>query len=409
MIAFFRGRLWLWELSAIAWLLLLPYILTAHGHLDWSGHALGRDFVNYWTAGHLVGEGRAVDAFTPNRFLAAEHRLFDPRLPFHFWSYPPPALLLVAPLALFPYVAGLIAWTLAGLALVAPALRAYLKTPDQWALALACPAAAIDVGLGQNGAITAALLIGGLTLWRSRPILAGALLGLLIFKPQIALLLPIAVIAERRWPTMLAAAASAGTVCLLSLLLFGPDAWRGFFGPTLQMQTTMLSQGLGPFQWMMPSPFMAGRLLGLSAGFAMLIQAPVSLWAGWLVWKGWCSAADLEAKAALLMTATFVASTQAFNYDLIPAACAALVLWRRDRTSVGQALALLVWGLPILMITLQAMDAIGARRYLMMKPVMIIAPLALAGAMWRLHRFCVQSSLSAEARASTAGERASNT
>src|ERR1700749_2209033 len=73
LLAFFKGRLWLWELSALAWLLLLPYIMTAHGHLDWSGHALGRDFVNYWTAGQLVREGHALAVFTPETFLAAEH------------------------------------------------------------------------------------------------------------------------------------------------------------------------------------------------------------------------------------------------------------------------------------------------------------------------------------------------
>lgn len=387
MIAFLRGRLWLWELSAIAWLLLLPYILTAHGHLDWSGHALGRDFVNYWTAGHLVGEGRAVDAFTPDSFLAAEHRLFDPRLPFHFWSYPPPALLLVAPLSLLPYIAGLIAWTVAGLALVAPALRAYLKTPQQWWLALACPAAAIDVGLGQNGAFTAAILIGGLALWRSRPILAGALLGLLIFKPQIALLLPLAVIAERRWPTMLAAAASAAAVCLLSLLLFGAGAWRGFFGPTLQMQATMLSQGSGPFQWMMPSTFMAGRLLGLPANLAMLIQAPVSLWAAWLVWKGWRSEADLEAKAALMMTAVFVASPQAFNYDLIPVAAAALVIWRRSTESIARPVAIAIWALPVFMIAAQAVH-------------LALAPIALAAAAWLAYRLCMDPRASFDTAAS---------
>lgn len=408
MTGFFRGRLWLWELSAVAWLLLLPYIMTAHGHLDWSGHALGRDFVNYWTAGQLVREGHPLTAFEPPAFLAAEHRLFDPALPFHFWSYPPPGLLVAAPLGLLPYVPGLIAWSLAGLAVLAPALRAFFGERRQWVLALFAPAAAINVALGQNGALTAALLIGGLALWRDRPLVSGALLGLLVFKPQIAILLPVAVLAERRWRTMGAAAASAIAVCLLSTLLFGIEAWRAFFGPTLHMQGVMLRTGLGPFQWMMPSTFMAGRLLGLHAVDAMAVQLPVSLAAAWLTWRGWRSEAPFEVKAALLMTATFAASPQAFNYDLIPAACAALVLWRRARTEVGRGFALALWGLPLLMIALQTMDALSTDLYAL-KLTTLLAPAILCGGTLTLYRLCAPESPSRAANASTAGEVASNT
>ena len=309
-----------WELSAISWFLLLPYIMTAHGHLDWTRHALGRDFVNYWTAGHLVFTPHRLDIFTPTLFLGWEHKLFDPALPFHFWSYPPPALFLVAPLALFSYIPGLIAWSVAGIAALIPAARAFfVEDRDRWLL-VAAPAAAVNVGLGQNGAFTAALLIGGLALWRTRPNWSGLLLGLLIFKPQIAILLPVAVFAERRWGVMAIAAATAIIVLLLSTMAFGLDAWRGFFGPTLTMQQTMLSQGRGPFQWMMPSAFMAARVLGAPAGAAMALQAPFTLFAIWLVWCAYRSDADNTVKAAVLMTATFVASPQAFNYDLIPAA-----------------------------------------------------------------------------------------
>ena len=339
-----------WELSAVSWLLLLPYILTAHGHLDYWRHALGRDFVNYWTAGHLVFTPHRLDIFFPDRFLGWEHQLFDPRLPFHFWSYPPPALFLVAPLALFPYIPGLIAWTLAGIAALIPAARVFLKAKAHWLLLLAAPAVAVNIGLGQNGAFTAALLLSGLALWDKRPRLAGVLLGLLIFKPQLAILLPIAVIAERRWSTMAAAAAVAGTVLTLSLLIFGLDAWTAFFGPTLNVQTIMLSHGRGPFQWMMPSVFMAARVGGLKAGAAMLVQAPASLFGAWLAWRAYRSDGDAQGKAAVLVMATFLASPQMFNYDLIPGAAAALVLLQRDRTALGLTLAITLWALPVVLI-----------------------------------------------------------
>ncbi len=405
MIAFFRGRLWLWEFSALAWLLLLPYIMTAHAHLDGSGHVLGRDFVNDWTAGQLVREGHIAPIFDRDGFLAAEHRLFDPGLPFHFWSYPPVALFLVAPLGWLSYVPALIAWSLAGVGALIPAARRFLPDAREAVLLVACPATAIDIALGQNGALTAALTIAGLSLWDTRPRTAGALLGLLIFKPQMAILLPVAVIAERRWTTLWAAGAVALGLVLLSVPVFGVGAWRGFLTHSLAIQQQMLSRGEGPFQWMMPTVLMSGRLLGLPFVVAAIVQAVFSLSAVAVVWRAWRSGADREAKAALLMAATFVASPQAFNYDLIPAACAALVVWRRDRSATGHALALLVWGLPIVMITLQAADAAGPQSALV-KPLAVLAPLALTGVVWRLYRLC---SPSPAASLSMAGEVASNT
>ena len=76
--------------------------------------------------------------------------------------------------------------------------------------------------------------------------------------------------------------------------------------------------------------------------------------------------------AAVTMIATFVASPQAFNYDLIPACAAALVLWRRDPIPwLGLGLAMLVWATPVVMLGLEHLHA----------PV---APLVLTAAMIRL-------------------------
>lgn len=386
---------WLWELSFVAWAMLVSYLVLADGYLDWTGHAIGRDFINYWTAGHLTLSGQVKDIFIPKLFLAHERALFNPRLPFHFWSYPPPTLFLVAPLGLTDYFTGFALWSAAGVVALYFALKLWPEPGWVKWLILICPAVPTNIALGQNGAFTAALLLTGLGFWRERPRLAGVLLGLLIFKPQIALLLPVAVLAERRWSTMVAAAIAAGLVLALSIPAFGLDAWTAFFGPTLTAQGLMLSQGRGPFQWMMPSAFMAARVLGVRSDWAMAIQAPFSVLGVWLVWKAYRSDADNALKAAVLMTATFVASPQAFNYDLIPAAAAAIVLWRRDQSALARALCLLLWALPVFMIAAQAVH-------------IVIAPLVLAGAAWKLVQLC-DDKPSRLARASITRDVASNT
>ncbi|CAN5127582.1 hypothetical protein BH09PSE2_BH09PSE2_16020 [soil metagenome] len=358
---------WLWEASAIGWALLLTYYLSGHDHLDWQRHALGRDYVNVWTAGHLIAQGRTCEIFTPKTFLADIHAMFDKRLPMHFWSYPPMGLLLAAPLGLFPYFAGLWAWTLAGLAALWPALRAFFRSA--WtgrapvaglvALSFASPAVSTNIGLGQNGAFTAALLLGGLSQLERRPYLAGALLCLLCFKPQIAILLPVMVLAGGRWKVMAAAVASALALTAFATALYGIESWRLFISDTLPMQGAMLSRGHGPFQWMMPSAFMAGRILHLPYLQAMTLQAPFTLAGVWMVWRAWRSpAVEPIVRAAILCLATFVASPQAFNYDLIPALAATALLWRLEGgwdgwSAVGRGLAIANWTLPVSMVALQ--------------------------------------------------------
>ena len=359
------GRtVWLWELSLLGWAILASYFtLGRHGHLDWTHHAIGRDFINSWSAGHLIASHQVADIFRPPLFLAHERALFDTRLPFHFWSYPPTNLFLVWPLGFTPYMAGLALWSLAGLIALGFALRVWLRETtgfDGWtfALLLLTPAAATNIGLGQNGAFSAALLIGGLALIDRRPVLAGALLGLLVFKPQIAVLLPVAVLAGRRWCTMGAAAAVVVAAVLLSAAVFGLDAWRGFFGPTLQMQTTMLTHGRGPFQWMMPSAYMSARILNLPPAAALAVQAPFTLFAvGVTAWAWLRPGRPLELRAATLMLATFVASPQCFNYDLIPASLAAVVLLRGARDTATLILVMLAWATPVAMIALEGVHA----------------------------------------------------
>jgi Glycosyltransferase family 87 len=73
---------------------------------------------------------------------------------------------------------------------------------------------------GQNGLLTAVILIGGLVAITRQPRLAGCILALLSFKPQFCLALPIFLIIERRTHTI---AASAVTFCLL--MAFSTGLW----------------------------------------------------------------------------------------------------------------------------------------------------------------------------------------
>jgi hypothetical protein len=365
-------------LSVVAWALAGLYFSTGHGHLDFGRHAVGRDFVIFWTGGHLVAAGTPLAVFDPATFLAAARAMFDPSLPFHFWSYPPTALLVVTPLGWLDYFPAYYAWNVVGLALLGLATFAFCRERrDAW-LVMTSPAVAVNLVMGQNGFLTAALLFAGLSAWKQRPGLAGFWFGLLTFKPQLGLLIPVSALSVRKWWLIAAAVFTAAAFAALSAGVFGVAAWRDFVQLTLPEQSRMMLHGVGPFQLMSPSALMSGRVLHLAPQMAIMLQAPFTLLGAWLSWRAYGRAVDPRLSASLLLVATFVASPQVFNYDLIPLSAASLVLARGADDRLDQILAALLWAGPLVVMLLNVMHV----------PAM---PLILAAAGLRLDRIAARA------------------
>lgn len=360
--------------ALMGWGFAYLYFSNTRGHLDFQHHAVGRDFINVWMASRLTLQGHVVDVFSPARYLAAAHAQFDQRLPLHFWSYPPTALFTTLPFGAFDYLTAYGLWTVASLIVLLAAARTYVTNRTDLCLLMASPAVATNLVMGQNGCLTAALLFCGLSAFDSRPRRAGFWFGLLTFKPQLGLLIPVAVLASpRRW-TMLAMAGAVGLgLVALSIAVFGVASWQAFFRDTAPMQSTMMTRGVGPMQWMSPSAFMSGRVLNLPLAGVIALQAPFTAVGVWLAWRAYRSSAEPALKSAQLMVATFLASPQSFNYDLIPLAAAALVLARGPRSLVDSFAAVLIWIVPIAVIPLNFQGT-------------PIAPCLIGLAAWRLEK-----------------------
>ena len=95
-------------------------------------------------------------------------------------------------------------------------------------IALASPLTAMVLANGQNAFVTAALLCAGLTQLERRPLLAGAILGGLAFKPQLALIIVPLLLFTRNWRAATAAGASVSCMVAASLALWGLEGWRAF-------------------------------------------------------------------------------------------------------------------------------------------------------------------------------------
>lgn len=156
-------------------------------------------------------------------------------------------------------------------------------------------------------------------------------MGLLSIKPHLGLLLPVVVIAWRRWRALTAALAAASALALLSLALYGPAAWAAFAGKALGSAGDHIAEGTLPIA-MNASAYAAFQLAGLPDGIAMALHLAVCAVivgvAAHLIRRG----APYRLVAAFLLAATLLASPHNFVYDWTLVLIPMLILWREGRT-----------------------------------------------------------------------------
>jgi alpha-1,2-mannosyltransferase len=354
------------QLVMFSWLLVPFFIVAAGVYLagstglaDPSGHAIGRDFINLYTAGRLLLEGRAEVVFNVREFYFVQREMLGPEFPLHLWSYPPHFLFLTAPLGLAHYFVALAFWTVLTTGLYAWAAGGPRTLP--MLLLAAAPATLVNIAAGQTGALAAALFFGGLRLMHQRPIVSGVLFGLLTVKPQFGLLIPLVLLLERRWTVIASAVVTTAGLVALSVAAFGVDAWRGYLHQNFEVTRSYLEAGVGPFTAMAPSAFMALRLYGAEVGTAYAVQLACAVVVAVGVVVAWRSAARFEHKIALTGLAALLATPYAHNYDMTLVSVAVLVGYALERRSAVEGiLLLLVWLLPIAVVPLHTVGIVIA-------------------------------------------------
>jgi hypothetical protein len=177
-----RARTYSLILLACYAIAIVGWIALSDGLIDRNGKPIGTDFSNVYAAGTLTWQGHPAAAYEPALQHAAEKAVFAGReVPFYGWHYPPFFFAVAVLVAAVPYAWGLAIWVVASLAGYLATMRAILPRPETWLIAAAFPAVFINIGHGQNGFLTAALLGGALHWLDRRPWLAGILIGLLAY------------------------------------------------------------------------------------------------------------------------------------------------------------------------------------------------------------------------------------
>lgn len=160
--------------------------------------------------------------------------------------------------------------------------------------------------------------------------LAGILFGLMAYKPQFGLLIPVALAAGGCWRAFAAASATVAGFVGLSLAAWGPEPWQAFFaslaltaGPVMEAVETAKLRTV----------WAAARLLGLGGGAAMVVQGLALVLAAVFVGGLWRRPTDYAFKAAGLVLGALLAAPHAHDYDLVLLAIPILFLLRHGQNT----------------------------------------------------------------------------
>jgi hypothetical protein len=306
---------------------LLGYAHALHRFAYWMLEAeltqevTNRDFANYWMGARLVLAGEQQQLFTWESYFPRMQAVFGNDYPIHNWGYPPHALLMLWPLGYLEYRPALVLFLAASFAMFAASVvlfrREYAPRANPWLLGLALVGyVLLMVDATQNGFLSAAAILLGMTAMHRRPWLAGLAFAFLTIKPQLGILLPVLLAIDRNWRTVAWSVLFTGALVGASVICFGVQSWQAYLIDTLPYQRFVMTHWTGIFLQMMPTAFGSARALGLSAQLASYIQAPVSIGTAALVlWLLWREPQPLR-RAFIVVCGTLLITPYALNYDM---------------------------------------------------------------------------------------------
>jgi hypothetical protein len=406
MLATIRSGDWLTEERARAYAVIIAVIGFAGLALVWTtggpmtdrfGRPIATDFSGVWTAGRMLLGGDPTGLFDPWTHFAFQRRTFDdPNVEVYGWHYPPFFLAVAALLASMPYVPALAVWQASTFALYLAAIRAIAPAHRLLILvAVGFPAVFVTLGHGHNSFLTAGLLGFGLFLLPKRPVIAGICIGLLAYKPQFGLVLPMVLALGGHWRAVAAAGITVAVMTAGVTLWLGPEVWLAFLKGADFTRAVILEDGITGWH-KIQSTFSAFRSFGaplpLAYGAQFAVTAAVVATLALMALRG----ADRRLVAAMTATGALLATPYCLDYDMtilgVAVAFAAAHGAEKGFAPYEKSLLALVWivplmargtmmvtGLPLGVMVMALFFGFLAVRALAEKPDILAAP-------WRLAR-----------------------
>ena len=227
-----------------SWVSWIAGVIDSKGTSDPNGNPVGVDYAIFHTGGRILAEGNQESLYDETAFLAELSITADVDEPTSSPTFvnPPIFAAVFMPLADVEYRTGLAIWSTIGLVALGVSIRLIgprMLIPAVAASLLFHPVF-VTFRLGQNSLVSLLLLSACLAaLSRGNQSLAGIVLGLLVYKPQLAL--GVAIWWTVDWQTYRRAWISALTTAT-SLIAIGwllwPEATSAYFGGFRDLVTT---------------------------------------------------------------------------------------------------------------------------------------------------------------------------
>lgn len=290
------------------------------------------DFLVFHAAARTFLEGNLAIVYDFQAFVAFENRIYVDRFPspvaFRPFLYPPIWLLMILPIGVFGVAVayGLFMATTAAVSF----LLAGRSDVYGWLAAITSPAALWTMISGQNAFLTMGLFYGGMQLLARSPIVAGALLGCLSYKPQLWAIVPVALLAGRHWHALVSTIVTALLLAAASLCVFGMDFWMRFFEMSREASSPEIVQVMLRDVSIYMTTILAGaHILGAPtdvAGGFHLLGAVAGLAAVWHCFRHYPHSGE---RTAVLAAGTMLLSPYMVNYDMLLLMPAVIVIFRR--------------------------------------------------------------------------------
>ena len=346
----------LWRLF-IGWLMigagtaLAMYVIAI---LAPGGVMIGGDFAAFFVAAKEVAAGHVTEIYQAAYFEDRLNATFPGRDDLQLsWQYPPTYLLLLVPVALTTHLVGYGLWSTGTGAIYVGSLRRFTDDRLIWFAVLASPAAFTAFITGQNGFLTAALLILATYKPKTRVLLAGFAAGLLTVKPHLGLLIPVVYIAAGCWRAAFIATLTACALIALSVLAYGADAWIAFYHSITEV-STRLSDQIMPLA-KMATPYSALMFAGLPELMARIGAGIVAIGVCVLVARFWRLSDDPYLRSAIVIAGVLMTAPYGYHYEIIMLAFPMVIIASRALKHgwlpYERALLAAAWATPLFSVT----------------------------------------------------------
>jgi hypothetical protein len=312
------------------------------GIIDRAGNIKFQDFLQFPISVRLIASGHA-DQLYDDQVLAREiHATIGRDTSVYLqYFYGPQVALPFIPLASLPFLAQAAIWVALSLLMYFVCIYLILKRcaalrPFRALVAICALAYPPLFHFFMRGQLSVVLLVcftaAYLAFFSERDFLAGVTLGLLAFKPQFLVAIPLILLLAQAWKALAGVVISAATQLALTSLYFGRDVMQAYFARLLHSASHPGSTEL------IFSPI---QMHSLHSFWELLIPSGSGVWALYVLTSFavtgiaasiWKSSAPLALRFSALMFAAVLVNPHLYIYDLLALAPAFLLLtdWSLD-------------------------------------------------------------------------------